>query len=89
MYHTDHTYTSVVDFKFVGMLWNTSNGTRLDRKYHTMEERKTYTVEEAAERLGISRNSAYEAVRRGEIPSLRIGRRVLIPRAALERMLEQ
>ncbi len=54
-----------------------------------MEERKTYTVEEAAERLGISRNSAYEAVRRGEIPSLRIGRRVLIPRAALERMLEQ
>jgi excisionase family DNA binding protein len=37
--------------------------------------------------LGISRAFAYEAVRRGEIPSIRIGRRVLVPRAALERML--
>jgi excisionase family DNA binding protein len=39
----------------------------------------TLTVEEAAAPLGISRPFAYEAVRRGEIPSIRIGRRVLVP----------
>lgn len=41
--------------------------------------RTTITVEEAASMLGISRSSAYEAVRNGEIPSLRIGRRCVIP----------
>ncbi len=51
-------------------------------------ERLTWTVEEAAATLGISRAFAYEAVRRGEIPSIRIGRRVLVPRAALERLLD-
>ena len=37
--------------------------------------------------LGISRASAYEGVRRGEIPAIRIGRRVLVPRVALDRLL--
>jgi len=46
-----------------------------------------YTVNEAAALLGISRTSAYECVRRGEIPSITLGRRVVISRAALERML--
>lgn len=50
-------------------------------------ERLTLTVEEAAGLIGISRAFAYEAVRRGEIPSIRIGRRVLVPRAALHRLL--
>ena len=50
-------------------------------------ERLTLTVEEAAALIGISRAFAYEAVRRGEIPSIRIGRRVLVPRAALDRLL--
>jgi len=45
----------------------------------TEESQDVITVERAAKRLGISRNSAYEAVRRGEIPSLRIGRRYVIP----------
>ncbi len=53
------------------------------------ESRKTLTVDETASALGISRNAAYEGVRRGEIPSIRVGRRLLVPRAALERMLEQ
>ena len=48
----------------------------------------TFTVEEAAEVLGIGRNSAYEGVRTGEIPSVRIRRRILVPRAALERLLQ-
>jgi excisionase family DNA binding protein len=53
----------------------------------TSEERLTLTVEEAATALGISRAFAYESVRRGDIPHLKIGRRLLVPRAALERML--
>lgn len=51
------------------------------------QDTPTLTVEQAAEALGISRGSAYEAVNRGEIPSLRIGRRLVIPTAALWRML--
>jgi excisionase family DNA binding protein len=43
---------------------------------------------EAARRLGISRALAYEAANRGELPVCRIGRRVLVPRAALLRLLE-
>jgi excisionase family DNA binding protein len=37
--------------------------------------------------LGLGRNATYEAVRRKEIPSIKIGKRILVPRAALERML--
>jgi excisionase family DNA binding protein len=48
----------------------------------------TYTLNEAARRLGISRALAYEAAQRGELPVCRIGRRVLVPRAALLRLLE-
>jgi excisionase family DNA binding protein len=51
-------------------------------------DRITLTVEEAGTRLGISRTLAYELVRRGEIPSIRLGRRVLVPIRALERLVE-
>ena len=47
------------------------------------------TVAEAAIELGISRNAAYEAVQRGEIPVLKIGKRILVPKAAFERMLAE
>lgn len=43
----------------------------------------TLTVEEAGELLGISRGSAYQAARDGTIPTLRIGRRVIVPTARL------
>lgn len=47
------------------------------------------SVDEAARILGISRNLAYEAVRRGDIPSIRVGqKRILIPVRALERLLD-
>ena len=52
----------------------------------TMQKR-TYSVEEAAKFLGIGRSAAYQAVRTGEIPAIRIGRRLLIPILALEQML--
>lgn len=51
-------------------------------------ERLTYSVEEVATVLGISRAFAYEAVQRGDIPHLRIGRRILIPRSALQRLVD-
>ena len=51
------------------------------------DDRQTITVEEAGRRLGISRNTAYMAVQRGEIPAIRIGRRLVVPVAALDRLL--
>jgi excisionase family DNA binding protein len=52
-------------------------------------DRSTLTVEEAAARLGISRTLAYELARTGRlpVPVLRLGRRVLVSRLALERVL--
>jgi len=41
------------------------------------------TVERAAELLGISRRSAYRAAAAGQLPSLRLGRRLLIPTGQL------
>ena len=53
-----------------------------------MTERLTLTVTEAGQLLGISRNSAYEAARRGEIPTIRVGRRILVPRSRLDELLD-
>ena len=50
-------------------------------------ESLVYPIEEAAELLKIGRSGAYEAARRGDIPVLRIGRRWLVPRIALDKML--
>jgi len=47
------------------------------------------TVEAAGRLLGISRGLAYELVARGELPHLRLGRRIVIPRAALEGLVNQ
>jgi excisionase family DNA binding protein len=47
----------------------------------------TVTVDDVAARLGIGRNQAYEFVQQGKIPSIRLGRRWLIPRVALDRLL--
>jgi excisionase family DNA binding protein len=47
----------------------------------------TVTVEQAAELLGISRTTAYQCVRDGVIPSVRLRRRILIPTQALDRLL--
>ena len=45
------------------------------------------TVDKVATMLGISRGLAYQAIREGSIPAIRIGRRILVPRIALERLL--
>lgn len=51
------------------------------------DNRMTLTVEEAAEILGISRALAYVLVKNDQLPSLRLGRRLVVPRQALERLL--
>jgi excisionase family DNA binding protein len=48
-----------------------------------------YSVEQAAELLGVCRKHAYECIAEGTIPSVRIGRRILIPRMALEKLLAE
>jgi excisionase family DNA binding protein len=50
-------------------------------------DRLVYTVAEAAQLLGVSRAFAYELVARGEIPVIRLGRRILIPKMRLLALL--
>jgi excisionase family DNA binding protein len=50
--------------------------------------RQALTVTEAADMLGISRGLAYELVSRGDIPAVRLGRRLVVPRKAIDAMLD-
>lgn len=50
-------------------------------------EPMTISIPEAGRLLGLGRNAAYEAARRREIPVLRFGRKLRVPRVALERLL--
>ncbi len=52
-------------------------------------ERLCLTVPEAATMLGISRNFAYELVKQQQLPVIKFGKRLLIPRVALAKMLEK
>ncbi len=54
----------------------------------SLEQRLTLTLwPEVAEILGLSKVSVYKAAKRGEIPTIRIGKRILVPTADLRRML--
>lgn len=46
-------------------------------------------VEQAASILGIGRNSAYRAISMGQIPSIKIGKRICVPRKAIERLIDK
>lgn len=52
-----------------------------------MTEPLTYSVPEAAALIGISEWSAYEAIKRGEFPARKIGRRIVIPKIQLDAWL--
>jgi excisionase family DNA binding protein len=54
-----------------------------------LENRWCVSVPEAAKMLGISRNFAYELIRQGKLPYVKFGKRILIPKTALEKMLAQ
>jgi excisionase family DNA binding protein len=53
------------------------------------DERLTFTVDEVAARLGISRSAVYDCIARGEILANRLGRRVVVVRAKLEAFLAE
>lgn len=48
----------------------------------------TLTVPEAARYLNLGRSGGYEAARTGDLPTIRVGRRLLVPTAALWRLLD-
>lgn len=54
----------------------------------TTIEKKTVTVREAAKILGIGENLAFRLVNEDQIPHVRLGNRIVISRAALDRLLE-
>jgi len=59
----------------------------VERKLPDPTVEPTITIDRTAPLLGISRASAYAAARSGEIPTIRIGRRLLVPTAALRKLL--
>lgn len=58
-----------------------------ERNWLDPEVTPVMTVEEAGEVLGLSRSASYDAAARGDIPTIRIGRRLLVPTAGLRRLL--
>jgi excisionase family DNA binding protein len=52
-------------------------------------ERVAFTVGETAAQVGMCRNSIYIAIRRGDIPSVRIGKKILVPKHYIERLLKE
>lgn len=53
----------------------------------TSTQPRTVSVEDAARILGIGRSLAYQLANDGQIPTLRLGRRLLVPRARLDALL--
>jgi excisionase family DNA binding protein len=53
-----------------------------------VDERPVLTVSEAAELLGVSRAFGYELIARGDLPAVRLGRRIMIPRVGIQRIIE-
>ena len=52
-------------------------------------QRRTVSIQEAAKILGIGPDQAYNAARLGQIPTIRLGRRLLVPLPALEKLLAE
>ncbi|RIH90871.1 DNA binding domain, excisionase family [Calidithermus terrae] len=51
-------------------------------------EKLAYNVQEVAALLGIHRNTVRKLIQRGDIPAMRLGHRILVPRAKLEALLD-
>ena len=49
----------------------------------------TVTIERAAQLLGVGQRTLYDAIRRGEIPALRIGHRMVVRKSTLDRLLAE
>lgn len=60
----------------------------MSAEIEALDSRATITVDELAKVLGIGRRQAYEAVNRGDVPSIRIGQRILISSRVLNQILD-
>jgi excisionase family DNA binding protein len=70
----------------LGRTWKKAKAMKARRQVSS--DSLTVSIPEAARLLGISTNSAYEAAKQGLIPAVRINGRIIVPRAALMRMLD-
>ena len=66
------------------MIIQTNSGRVLAKKW---DDRSAFTVREAGQILGLGQWAAYQAAATGALPTIRIGRRLIVPRQALERLL--
>ena len=79
---------SILSCNGPGAVSNAPPSTQTDNFNVLMDDcRMSCTVPEAGRIIGVSRNSAYLAAKRGELPTVRIGRRLLVPLPALMEML--
>jgi excisionase family DNA binding protein len=62
-------------------------GTGKSRASLKAKKPETYSVPEAGRIVGLGKNASYDAAHRGELPVLRFGRILRVPRAALQRLL--
>jgi Helix-turn-helix domain len=53
------------------------------------DKRLVYDVPEAGAMIGLTRNASYAAAKRGDIPTIRFGKQIKVPKVAFHRMLEQ
>ena len=60
----------------------------MQKSYREQLQRRVYVTEDLMPLLGIGRSTAYELVNRRDFPTVRVGRKILIPRDAFERWLE-
>jgi excisionase family DNA binding protein len=57
-------------------------------EFEEMLSKPTISVPDAGRILGLARNGAYEAVKRGDIPVVRFGNKIRVPTAKLKKMIE-
>ena len=61
----------------------------LEVKEAKLADKAYFSVKEFKDRLGVSSNLIYEQLRKGALPSVRLGGRILIPADALQQMMER
>jgi excisionase family DNA binding protein len=71
-------------------VWNTHLRRHLVTKLDSSSEdqRLVYEVPEAGAMLGLTRNASYDAAKRGDIPTIRFGKLLRVPKAAFHKMLQ-
>jgi len=79
-------YTTIIDN--VVLILYISNMVLSNKIKEALMERQTYTIRECAKILGVGVSVMYESARRGELPVLKFGRRLVVPKYAFDRMLQ-